>query len=108
YCFVCPTPFPSHFYLLSVDDALPISCPEGKILLVSDDPFSGYVKLVKHFHPFRPSNKMISDSAIIGEGTAVQPGVFIGDEVRIRSEEHTSELQSRFDLVCRLLLEKKK
>src|SRR5438067_10776925 len=28
--------------------------------------------------------------------------------VDIRSEEHTSELQSRFDLVCRLLLEKKK
>src|SRR5438067_7450982 len=27
---------------------------------------------------------------------------------RPRSEEHTSELQSRFDLVCRLLLEKKK
>src|SRR5699024_6392478 len=27
---------------------------------------------------------------------------------KIRSEEHTSELQSRFDLVCRLLLEKKK
>src|SRR5437868_8647521 len=26
---------------------------------------------------------------------------------KIRSEEHTSELQSRFDLVCRLLLEKK-
>src|SRR5207249_6737054 len=30
-----------------------------------------------------------------------------GDGV-FRSEEHTSELQSRFDLVCRLLLEKKK
>src|SRR5699024_11751242 len=29
-------------------------------------------------------------------------------EVGKRSEEHTSELQSRFDLVCRLLLEKKK
>src|SRR5438067_4490071 len=28
--------------------------------------------------------------------------------LRERSEEHTSELQSRFDLVCRLLLEKKK
>src|SRR5699024_11306353 len=28
-------------------------------------------------------------------------------EITIRSEEHTSELQSRFDLVCRLLLEKK-
>src|SRR5207249_10069533 len=30
------------------------------------------------------------------------------DLVVLRSEEHTSELQSRFDLVCRLLLEKKK
>src|SRR5438067_13576196 len=29
-------------------------------------------------------------------------------ELALRSEEHTSELQSRFDLVCRLLLEKKK
>src|SRR5437868_11943702 len=28
--------------------------------------------------------------------------------IHVRSEEHTSELQSRFDLVCRLLLEKKK
>src|SRR5699024_12545035 len=31
-----------------------------------------------------------------------------GDQPGLRSEEHTSELQSRFDLVCRLLLEKKK
>src|SRR5699024_11705215 len=30
------------------------------------------------------------------------------DSKSLRSEEHTSELQSRFDLVCRLLLEKKK
>src|SRR5699024_12218980 len=36
--------------------------------------------------------------------------VFIacGTAAYARSEEHTSELQSRFDLVCRLLLEKKK
>src|SRR5699024_11948774 len=39
---------------------------------------------------------------------------YVGVELRdktlgiVRSEEHTSELQSRFDLVCRLLLEKKK
>src|SRR5437868_7897988 len=33
--------------------------------------------------------------------------VAVDEHVR-RSEEHTSELQSRFDLVCRLLLEKKK
>src|SRR5699024_11841648 len=38
-------------------------------------------------------------------------GHLIGEDVQfrfLRSEEHTSELQSRFDLVCRLLLEKKK
>src|SRR3989449_1595496 len=33
---------------------------------------------------------------------------FAGDYVDARSEEHTSELQSRLHLVCRLLLEKKK
>src|SRR5699024_11337340 len=34
---------------------------------------------------------------------------YAGKKVTLgRSEEHTSELQSRFDLVCRLLLEKKK
>src|SRR5699024_12009036 len=36
----------------------------------------------------------------------VREGMPIG--AMVRSEEHTSELQSRFDLVCRLLLEKKK
>src|SRR5438067_9858294 len=35
-------------------------------------------------------------------------GIFDAKSARERSEEHTSELQSRFDLVCRLLLEKKK
>src|SRR2546422_2907330 len=35
-----------------------------------------------------------------------EPGV--GDQATERSEEHTSELQSRLHLVCRLLLEKKK
>src|SRR5437868_9120558 len=45
-------------------------------------------------------------------GTAKKKPVFVGSfaarRARRRSEEHTSELQSRFDLVCRLLLEKKK
>src|SRR5207249_11790887 len=36
------------------------------------------------------------------------PGKAGRDGLTGRSEEHTSELQSRFDLVCRLLLEKKK
>src|SRR2546428_4152454 len=34
--------------------------------------------------------------------------LFVGQREELRSEEHTSELQSRSDLVCRLLLEKKK
>src|SRR5699024_11440239 len=38
------------------------------------------------------------------EGTAAA----LASAAAVRSEEHTSELQSRFDLVCRLLLEKKK
>src|SRR5437867_7414586 len=38
-------------------------------------------------------------------GTATQRDVDVGG--RARSEEHTSELQSPYDLVCRLLLEKK-
>src|SRR5712664_4529266 len=41
----------------------------------------------------------------IGESLAEEA---LGELVRSRSEEHTSELQSRSDLVCRLLLEKKK
>src|SRR6267143_1615849 len=36
------------------------------------------------------------------------PAEFTGFEMAERSEEHTSELQSQFHLVCRLLLEKKK
>src|SRR5699024_11981135 len=37
-----------------------------------------------------------------------QPVRKLTKDAKSRSEEHTSELQSRFDLVCRLLLEKKK
>src|SRR2546428_2971770 len=53
------------------------------------------------------------DKPIGVHGRAVRFGalmatVIVNDGVDIRSEEHTSELQSRSDLVCRLLLEKKK
>src|SRR5437868_11330497 len=41
-------------------------------------------------------------------GAAVRFGSYVERVGVLRSEEHTSELQSRFDLVCRLLLEKKK
>ena len=60
-----------------------VECPAGKTLLVHPDPFSAYVKLVKHFRPFEPVYKMISDSSVIGEGTHLMPGVFVGNHVRI-------------------------
>ncbi|WP_276132685.1 UDP-3-O-(3-hydroxymyristoyl)glucosamine N-acyltransferase [Polluticoccus soli] len=60
-----------------------VECPQGKTLLVHPDPFSAYVKIVKHFRPFEPANKMISDTAIIGDDTHIQPGVFIGNHVQI-------------------------
>src|SRR5207249_9930086 len=43
----------------------------------------------------------------LGNGHVAHPDANV-EHRRVRSEEHTSELQSRFDLVCRLLLEKKK
>src|SRR5207249_6084435 len=46
--------------------------------------------------------------ALLIAGTAVSATPRSNITARSRSEEHTSELQSRFDLVCRLLLEKKK
>src|SRR5438477_6133555 len=52
------------------------------------------------------------DVAYAARGCAVggdsAAGVARGREARVRSEEHTSELQSHVNLVCRLLLEKKK
>ena len=60
-----------------------VVCPEGKSLLISDDPFRDFNKITTHFNPFIASKESISESAIIGEGTLIQPNVFIGDNVFI-------------------------
>lgn len=60
-----------------------VECPEGKALLVSDDPFRDFNKLTRHFKPFETAAASIADSAEIGEGTIVQPNVFIGNHVKI-------------------------
>ncbi|MEO6405269.1 MAG: UDP-3-O-(3-hydroxymyristoyl)glucosamine N-acyltransferase [Ferruginibacter sp.] len=57
--------------------------PEGKALLLVENPFAAYCKIVHHFRPFEPAQKMISDSAIIGEGSFIYPSVFIGHYVSI-------------------------
>lgn len=60
-----------------------VNCPEGKALLISDDPFRDFNKLIRHFRPFQASNVSISESAIIGKNTVIQPNCFIGNNVKI-------------------------
>ena len=57
--------------------------PEGKTLLVVEEPFDAYSKIVKYFNAFVPAKKMISDTAVIGKDTVVMPNVFIGNNVSI-------------------------
>ncbi len=60
-----------------------VDCPEGKALLLSDDPFRDFNKLTEHFKPFQSSNAAISNSAKIGKNTIIQPNCFIGNNVVI-------------------------
>jgi UDP-3-O-[3-hydroxymyristoyl] glucosamine N-acyltransferase len=60
-----------------------VECPAGKALLISDDPFNDFNKLTNYFKPFHSSKNSISTSAIIGEGTVIQPNTFIGNNVVI-------------------------
>jgi UDP-3-O-[3-hydroxymyristoyl] glucosamine N-acyltransferase len=60
-----------------------VACPEGKALLISDDPFRDFNTLTKHFKPFQFSNVSISETAQIGEGTVIQPNSFVGNNVVI-------------------------
>lgn len=60
-----------------------VDCPEGKALLISDDPFRDFNILTNYFRPFQASSSAISASAKIGENTIVQPNCFIGNNVVI-------------------------
>ncbi len=60
-----------------------VDCPEGKSLLISDDPFRDFNKITTYFNPFISSKVCISHSAIIGKNTVIQPNVFIGNNVTI-------------------------
>src|SRR5438034_5017268 len=76
---------PPDIYTLSLHDALPI-CNSGRPLKV-------WTRQGLTHHSTSPRVARITSS---------------GDVRPARSEEHTSELQSHSDIVCRLLLEKKK
>ncbi|MFK8298231.1 UDP-3-O-(3-hydroxymyristoyl)glucosamine N-acyltransferase [Capnocytophaga cynodegmi] len=60
-----------------------VECPEGKALLISDDPFRDFNKLTDFFKPFQKSTALIAPSAQIGENTIIQHGAFIGNNVKI-------------------------
>ncbi|GHC51783.1 UDP-3-O-(3-hydroxymyristoyl)glucosamine N-acyltransferase [Ulvibacter litoralis] len=60
-----------------------VDCPEGKALLISDDPFRDFNTLTNHFNPFIAARAVIADSAVIGEHTIIQPNVFVGNNVTI-------------------------
>jgi UDP-3-O-[3-hydroxymyristoyl] glucosamine N-acyltransferase len=62
-----------------------VACPEGKALLISDDPFRDFNKLSQHFKPFVSSSTSIASSATIGNNTIIQPNCFIGNNVTIGS-----------------------
>ena len=60
-----------------------VDCPKGKTLLISADPFRDFNKITKHFNPFVATTASIAESANIGDGTIIQPNVFIGNNVSI-------------------------
>ena len=61
-----------------------VECPEGKALLVSDDPFRDFNKLTNHFKPFVSADKNISDTAKIGKKYCHSTKLFYWSQCRNR------------------------
>src|SRR5699024_12694236 len=91
-----PTPFP---YTTLFRSRLR---PRGAVLPRDEHPPAGGACRHRGDHRDRPGRR--ADPHRPRRTAEPRPG---GGAPPARSEEHTSELQSRFDLVCRLLLEKK-
>src|SRR5207302_3784151 len=88
-------------YTLSLHDALPISTAGSRFQMArarGSRPFSratvASVRFLGLYGKYKSSRRLVDSAPRMA--------------ARNRSEEHTSELQSRENLVCRLLLEKKK
>src|SRR5687768_18368258 len=95
---------PHESYPISLHDALPIS--QGDVLRLftvrSDSQFNTTIYNENDtFRGIHGGRRVL----LINEADISRLGLREGD---LRSEEHTSELQSRLNLVCRLLLEKTK
>lgn len=66
----------------------PAECPEGKAIIVYDEPFEIYDALVAKYRPFRPIHTMIDESADIHPTAIIEPNVVIGPDVTIGAETH--------------------
>src|SRR3712207_7780223 len=89
-------PATTEIYTLPLHDALPIlASPEGLLVARQSD--------AKAIAVYNHTREPIYTIAVV-KGSPIQKL----EDLKGRSEEHTSELQSRQYLVCRLLLEKKK
>src|SRR5206468_12580940 len=92
---------PTELYTLSLHDALPIFGARGVIAECAaarvDRAHERRIELPARDGIRRQLQRPCAGCQAVAD-----------DQARARSEEHTSELQSRSDLVCRLLLEKKK
>ena len=60
-----------------------VDCPEGKALIICDEPFTAFNILTRHFVPLSYSNVNISPTAKLGKNVTIMPGCFIGNNVAI-------------------------
>src|SRR5690606_40949515 len=104
--FLSHHPATTDLYTLSLHDALPIYVSGAKQATL--DYYTTYNEYTEN--PYSETRYEAAPNGRVTEEGA--PGydwsISIFEGYGIRSEEHTSELQSRENLVCRLLLEKKK
>src|SRR5690606_41132480 len=102
---VTPTP---ELYTLSLHDALPISVAAREGLTVAQLALAWVLRLPEVTSAIAGARRPEQIHETARAGTVELSGEVQAEIEAIRSEEHTSELQSRENLVCRLLLEKKK
>ncbi len=60
-----------------------VECPDGKTLLICDNPFLAYDSLIRDFRPFEPQQMPIHSAAKIGTNTIIEPNVVIANNVEI-------------------------
>src|SRR5690606_40235543 len=100
--FIPKAPPTSALYTLSLHDALPIlSTGHTRPLRTSS---SSPISILRSFGPSACKSSSVTSDSLFSCIPRSSCAIVVGTG---RSEEHTSELQSRENLVCRLLLEKK-